>query len=117
MSENAIYFREPWTMTNLEFVDIVIDSLRKQIDTRHPLHGREVFPMAVSRHLGAVLFETDDEPVIYAVVYMSWGPDIVPRTRQRSPKTEILADRIAVQAHIEGDHKQWLAQFHADPES
>ena len=116
MKHKTIHIRDPWTMPYREHADILIDALHKQIGPRHPLYRRKAFPLAVSRELGAVLFETDDEPDTYAVVYMEWGPHILARKRSRNPKSEVLIDRRAVQERIDRDQKQWLTQFLPPPE-
>ncbi len=98
-------------MPFLEGADVFIDALSEQIGPNHPLYRREVFPMAYRADQDVVIFETDDDPCIYALVYLSWRADATKQTRRSNPKTEILPDREAVQARIDTDYEEWLAQL------
>jgi len=111
MPSGSLHIRAPWTMPSLDTVDIFIDALHKQIGTKHPLYQREVFPVALRRNPDAVIFETDDEPEIYALVYVSWSNYVIDRKRGVSLKTEILPDRRAIQARMDMENAEWLAQF------
>jgi len=98
-------------MPYLDTVDIFIDALHKQIGPRHPLYRREAFPVALRRDPDAVIYETDEEPRIYVLVYLSWSHYGIRAKRGNGPKTEILADRRAIQARMDMDNAKWLAQF------
>ena len=111
MSNSTLHVRDPWTMPYLDTVDIFTDALHKQIGPTHPLYRREVFPVALRRDPDAVIYETEDEPQIYVLVYLSWSPHVIKRKRGDDPKTEILSDRQAIQAHMDMDRAEWLAQF------
>ena len=104
-------------MPYLDTVDIFTDALHKQIGPQHPLYRRGVFPMALRRDPDAVIYETDDEPRIYALVYLSWSPCAIERKRRSDPKTEILSDRQAIQARMDRDNVEWLAQFRQTPDT
>ncbi len=110
MSDSTLHIRDPWTMPYLDMVDIFTDALHKQIGPKHPLYRREVFPMAARRDPDAVIYEVENEPQIYVLVYLSWGYGIK-RKRGGDPKTEILSDRQAIQARMDMDNAEWLAQF------
>ena len=111
MSDSTLEIRAPWTMPYLDTVDIFIDALHKQIGPKHPLYRREAFPVALRRDPDAVIYETDDEPRIYVLVYLSWNPYGVGRKRGNDPKTEILSDWQAIQARMDMDNAKWLAQL------
>jgi hypothetical protein len=98
-------------MPYLDTVDIFTDALRKQIGPKHPLYRREVFPVALRRDPDAVIYETEDEPRIYVLVYLSWRPYRIARKRGDDPKTVILSDQQAIQARMDMDNAEWLAQF------
>lgn len=98
-------------MPDLDRVGIFIEALHKQMGPRHPLYGREVFPLAVRRDPNAVIYETDDEARIYVMVYWSWSFSDINRKRRGNPKTEVLADWQAIQTRMELDAAKWLAQF------
>ena len=110
MSDSTLEIRAPWTMPYLETVGIFIDALHKQIGPKHPLHRREVFPVALRRDPDAVIFETEDEPRIYVLVYLSWSPCGIRGKRGNDPKTEILSDWQAIQARMDTDNAHWLAK-------
>lgn len=111
MTDFTLHIRAPWTMPYLDTAGIFIDALHKQIGPRHPLYRRNVFPVALRRDPDAVIYETDDEPWIYALVFLSWNPSAVERRRRDNPKTVILADRPAVQALMDSVRAEWLTQF------
>ena len=111
MSDSTIQIRDPWTMPYIEDADVFIDALHQQIGSEHPLFRREVFPMALRHDPDAVIYETDDMPQIYALVYLSWSGSAMQRTRRGNPKTEVLPDRQALQARIDSDYEEWVAQF------
>jgi hypothetical protein len=106
-----LHIRDPWTMPYLSTVDILIDALHKQIGPEHVLYRREAFPLALRRDPDAIIYETDDEPEIHALVFLSWNPNEIKRKRSVEPKTVILADREAVQAQMDMDNTEWVAQF------
>jgi hypothetical protein len=111
MVDSTLEMRHPWTMPYLDTVDIFIDALHKQIGPKHPLYRREVFPLALRREPDAVIYETDDEPLIYALVYLSWSKIAVERKRRGNLRTEILPDRQAIQARMDQDSEEWTRQF------
>ena len=111
MADKTIYVKHPWSMLDLEHYDEFIDALRMQIDKRHPLFRREVFPIAVRRNPFAVIYETDDEPEIYALVYLGPIFPVAKRKRLVNPRTEMLQGIRGVQIRINRDHEQWNAQF------
>ena len=75
------------------------------------MYGREVFPIAVRRQPDAVIYETDDEPHVYALVFLTWAGENAGQKRRGNPKTELLADYSAIQARIDRNHAEWLVQF------
>ncbi|MDJ0718801.1 MAG: hypothetical protein QNJ54_32010 [Prochloraceae cyanobacterium] len=85
--------------------------MHKQIDKQHLLYGRKVFPIAIRQDPDAVIYETDDEPFINVLVYLSWYGDALSAKRSKPLKMEILPDRPAIQARIDKDKAEWLAQF------
>ena len=111
MSDSPLQIRDPWTMSYLETVDVFTDSLHKQIGPNHPLYRREVFPITSRRDPDAVIYETEDDPRIYVLVYLSWSPYGLKRKRGHDPKTEILSDWQAIQARVDMDSAEWRAQF------
>ncbi len=111
MSHFTLHVRDPWTMPYLDTVDIFIDALHKQIGPTHPLYRRKVFPLALRRDPDAIIFETDDEPRMYALVFLSWSPCVIKRKRGDDPKTVLLSGREAIQARIDIDNTEWVAQF------
>lgn len=111
MSDSPLQIRDPWTMPYLDTVHVFTDSLHKQIGPNHPLYRREVFPIALRRDPDAVIYETEDDPRIYVLVYLSWSPYGFKRIRDDDPKTEILSAWQAIQARVDMDNADWLAQF------
>lgn len=111
VADFTIHVKDPWTMPYIEHAEVFIDALHKQIGPIHPLFRRNVFPIAVRRAPDAVIYETDDEPWAYALVYLSWSRHAIERKRCGSPKTEVFPDRQAIQARIDGDYEDWVAQF------
>jgi hypothetical protein len=110
MSDSTLEIRAPWTMPYLDTVGIFIDALHKRIGPNHPLYRREAFPVALRRDPDAVIFGTEDEPRIYVLVYLSWGPYGIGRRRGNDPKTEILSAWQAIQARMDMDNADWLAK-------
>lgn len=98
-------------MPHLDTVDVFSESLHKQIGPNHPLYRREVSPIALRRDPDAVIYETEDDPRIYVLVYLSWSPYGFKRKRGEDPKTEILSSWQAIQARVDKDNAEWLAQF------
>ena len=80
-------------MPYLDTVGIFINALHKQIGPTHPLYKRDVFPVALRRDPDAVIYETEDEPRKYFLIYLSWNPSGIKRKQRNDPKTEILSDR------------------------
>jgi len=115
MSDFPLQIRDPWTMPYLDTVDVFIDSLHKQIGPNHPLYRREVFPIALRRDPDAVIYQAEDDPTIYVLVYLSLSPSGFKRKRGEDPMTEILSDWQAIQARVEMDNAEWLAQFRLLP--
>ena len=111
MSDFVLQIRDPWTMPLLECADGFIEALHKSIGPRHPLFRRQVYPVAVRRRPDAVLYETDDEPELYALVLQPWSGDWSPAQRGRAPKTTLLPDLRAIQALIDSEHEIWSSQF------
>ena len=111
MSDSTLQIRDPWTMPCLDTADIFTEALHKQIGPNHPLYQREVFPIALRRDPDAVIYETDDEPRMYVLVYLSWSPCGFKRKASSDPKTEILSEWQAIQARVDRDNTEWLAQF------
>ena len=98
-------------MPYLEYYDEFIDALQMQISAKHPLFKRDICPVAVRRDPNAVIYETNDDPRLYALVYLAPIWPIVRRKRPVDPKTEILPDLRAIQELIDHDHDRWNAQF------
>ena len=111
MSDSTLHILDPWRLPYIETVDIFIEALHRQIGPKHPLYRREVYPVAVRRDPDAAIYETDDEPKIYALVFLSLSPSAIKRKRGRDPQTVILADWEAIQARMHDDNAAWLAQF------
>jgi len=98
-------------MPYLDTVSILIDALHKQIGPEHVLYRREVFPLAFRRDPDAVIYETDDKPETYALVCLSWNTYEIDRNRGDARKTVILPNQQAVQAQMDMDNFEWIAQF------
>ena len=96
-----------------DIVDIFIEALHQQIGPKHPLYRREVYPTAIRREPDAAIYETDGEPCIYALVYLSLRNNAGKRMRRdhKDPRTEILPDRAAIQARMDHDAEEWARQF------
>ena len=109
MSSLELHIRDPWTLPYLRMVGTLIDALHMQIGPEHVLYRREAFPLALRRDPDAIIYETDDEPETYALVYLSWNASEIERNRSDAPKTVILADRQAVQARMDMDNAVWIA--------
>lgn len=110
MSSLELQIRDPWTLPYLRMVGTLIDALHRQIGPEHLLYRREAFPLALRRDPDAIIYETDDEPETYALVYLPWNSYEIERNRSGAPKTVILADRQAVQAWIDVDNAEWIAR-------
>ena len=112
--ENAkLEIRHPWKMPFDDIVEIFIEALHQQIGPKHPLYRREVYPTAIRREPDAAIYETDDEPYIYAIVYLSLRNNFGKRKRgdRNDPRTEILPDRAAIQARMDHDAEEWARPF------
>jgi hypothetical protein len=108
MSSRELQIRDPWTLPYLRMVGTLVDALHMQIGSEHVLYRRDAFPLALRRDPDAIIYETDDEPETYALVYLSWNPHEIERKRSDAPKTVILADRQAVQARMDMDIAEWI---------
>ena len=115
MTDSTLLIREPWTMSYLDTVSILTDALHKQITPSHPLYRREVYPVALRREPDAVIYETEDEPQIYALVYLSWSSSVINGKKSNDPKSEILSDRKAIQARMDMDNAELRAKFKSTP--
>jgi hypothetical protein len=112
LPDSTLHILEPWTMPYLEMADVFINALYKRIGPKHVLYRRDVFPVALRRDPDAVIYETDDEPRIYALVFLSWSPGPIKRRgRADDPRTVILSDRKAVQARMDDDNAELLTKF------
>lgn len=111
MSDFTLNILDPWMLPHIETVDIFIEALHAQIGPKHPLYRREVYPVAVRRDPDAAIYETDDEPKIFALVFLALSSSAIKRKRGRDPQTVILADWKAIQARMHDDNAAWLAQF------
>jgi hypothetical protein len=58
----------------------------------------------------AVIYETEDEPQLYILVYLSWNPS-VRKKKSNNPKYDILPDIKAIQTRIDKDNSEWRAKF------
>ena len=111
MSDFTLNICEPWTMPQLDAADIFIDAVNKQIGSKHVLYGRNVFPVAFRRDPDAVIYETDDDPETYALVYLSWSAIAIKQGTNNNPRTEIFSDRQAIQVRMDMDKAEWLEHF------
>lgn len=73
--------------------------------------GARSFHWHCGAHPDAIIFETDDEPRMYALVFLSWSPCVIKRKRGDDPKTVLLSGREAIQARMDIDNTEWVAQF------
>ena len=64
---------DPWSLMYGEYEDDFIEVLRQRIGSKHPLHNREVYAVAIRRDPEATLFHAYNDG-FYAIVYFSAVP-------------------------------------------
>ncbi len=71
---------EPWTTANLYANELELE-LKKELSNGHVLEGKPVTIIARRKDNDDVLVKVTEEPVIYAVVHLTWS-----KSKERVPK-------------------------------
>lgn len=105
-------FKEPWSMTYLEYVDAIIDQLKERLGHTHPLFSKDVFVAAVSNELDAALLEIGTgKSMEYAVLYYHGKGEHQKDGTVSQPELIYLSNRKAVQSMIDTHHREWLLKY------
>jgi len=111
MSETMLRIIDPWTMPYSEYEQQFIDELECEITSKHPLYRKELCVIAVRRNPTAVIFETDSDNPIYALVYLR---QLSRNNRKVDPKTRIFKDEATINYPI-GNNRMDRRLFFVNP--
>ena len=105
-------FKEPWSMTYLEYVDAIIERLKERLGHTHPLFAKDVFVAAVSNELDAAFLEIGTgEYMEYVVLYYYGTHEPQNDGKGTQPEIIYLDNREAVQHMIDEHHREWLLKY------
>ncbi len=91
-TDRTLHIEWPWSMTWMEYVDEMLDSLKSQIGPGHPLHRRKLYVAAVNKDANAWYVEGEKD-AFYAIVYFGKNKHY---STKMMPACEILPDWDAV---------------------
>jgi hypothetical protein len=106
-AERTLDIKWPWSMTWMEQVDEMLDTLKSRIGPGHPLHGRKLYVSAVREDERTWYVEGEEDP-FYAIIYF----DRKKRYRGKTmPGCEILPDWDAVLKRFASDHAEAMKKL------